>query len=220
MNTYGTPHAGCACPAGYVRDQANGHPERACPFYGLFGTELRDAHAAADVSRGLECSDLDLDRALTDHREHCKRGARTLMARANRLQNQEAELPELEGLRVEILSYRDRFREQLSPTYLHDLVKTAMKLGDAVKTARTVAPKPEPILERLAMSFTSERRADVRDCDRCGQTFIPHTGSTRCTSCDAADHDQGDQLGMFELPATPTNKTRAQRAPQPEGLFT
>lgn len=47
--TYVLPHPfpGCTCPPSYERDTNNGHTESDCPFYGLFGAELRDAHQEA-----------------------------------------------------------------------------------------------------------------------------------------------------------------------------
>jgi len=42
-----TPVPGCVCPAGYVRDDCQGHPSPVCQFHGLFGVELRDARLTA-----------------------------------------------------------------------------------------------------------------------------------------------------------------------------
>jgi len=191
----------------------------------------------ADASRAaapLECADLDLDQAETEHAAHVKRGVRTLIARAKRL-DRTNDLAELEGLRVELLSYRDTNRTWLSHADVDQLQRTAYRV-ELLKRTRTdtgevsfpkiaaefgLAPEPAASpLETLALFGTAtEDRPDAATCGRCGQAFIPHSGSTRCASCDHADADQGDQLGMFEIAPTHNPKARAPRAPQPEGLF-
>lgn len=44
---YAFPVPGCECPPSYVRDVCHGHPVPGCPFKGLFGLDLRDAHRTA-----------------------------------------------------------------------------------------------------------------------------------------------------------------------------
>lgn len=169
------------------------------------------------ASRYLQCADVDYDTALAEHSDHLKRGARTLIARASRLPSTGGTPDQLEGLRVEILSYRDRLPATGNDWRIarERLGAAALKLRQHNDHARTQKPA-STALEQLA---DFDERPDTLSCSSCGQTFIPHTGSTRCQTCDNADTDQGDQLGMFEIPATAAKPRKTTRSPQPEGLF-
>lgn len=193
-----TPFPGCVCPPGYVRDTINGHPDTECPFYGIFGLELAKAHADA------------LDPSGTAAHDQLIRECRSVIAYGERLlRTEETAIPRLEGARVELLSARDKaptdaLRSKLAQTaYRVELRKR--ELTGTVEPAAAVEPEPSP-LDALA---DFDARPDACSCSRCGQRFIPHAGSTRCTSCDDADRDQGSQLGMFDVAPAPREHARA-----------
>lgn len=179
----------------------------------------------APISDQLDCADVDYDAAVREHREHVQRGARALTARTSRLLGQPAASDQLEGHRVQLLSYRDTYRAQLTDAAVAQLQRGAYQCEcrkrelageqlDRTDTRELV----DQALQTLAR-FPVDQPPGQKTCARCGQAFIPHTGSLRCAPCDVADADQGDQLGMFDLPSTAPRKTARRDQPQPEGLF-
>lgn len=180
----------------------------------------------ATIAERLDCADVDYDQAIAEHRQHVQRGARALIARTSRLTGAgPATHNELEGLRVELLSYRDSYRADLTDAAVAQLQRGAYQCEcakrrlageqlDETDTRQLV----DHALQTLAR-FPVDDPPGQQHCARCGQAFIARTGSTRCQPCDQADADQGDQLGMFDLPPTQPRKTARRDQPQPQGLF-